>query len=244
MSTPILQASGLVREYLDGERRLRVLTGVDLEVRKGEFISIAGQSGSGKSTLLHLLGALDRASAGEVRLNGQDYRKLSDRQLARLRSEQIGFVYQFHHLLPEFTALENVLMPGLIQQRPQAEVVRRAEELLRSVGLGERMTHRPAKLSGGEQQRVALARALQNNPAIVLADEPTGNLDSETSRNVLEFLIEMTAGQGRSLVMVTHDASIAAQADRCFLLRDGKLQGQEKISDPGTLPGKLDTPVR
>ncbi len=244
MSAPILQARGVVREYIDGERRLRVLDGVDLDVAEGEFISIAGQSGSGKSTLLHLLGALDRASAGEVRLKGQDYRKLSDRQLARLRSSQIGFVYQFHHLLPEFTALENVLMPGLIQRRPQADVVKHAEELLRSVGLAERMTHRPAKLSGGEQQRVALARALQNNPAVVLADEPTGNLDAETSRDVLKFLIEMTAGQGRSLVMVTHDASIARQADRCFLLKGGKLNESKSLEEAGTLGEKVPGSVR
>lgn len=241
MSQPTLEARGVAREYLDGERRLRVLDGVDMEVREGEFISIVGQSGSGKSTLLHLLGALDRASEGSVCMKGQDYAKMTDRQLARLRSDQIGFIYQFHHLLPEFTALENVLIPGMIQRRPQPDVVRRAEELLRSVGLEDRMTHRPTRLSGGEQQRVALARALQNNPAVVLADEPTGNLDAETSRDVLEFLIKMTTGQGRSLVMVTHDASIAARADRCLALTRGRLdQAKDPRAAAGTLSGKLD----
>jgi len=220
---PILIAKGVQKEYLDGERRLTVLTGVDISISGGEFVSIIGQSGSGKSTLMHILGALDRQSAGTVSLGGQDYAKMSDRQLARLRSRQIGFVYQFHHLLPEFTALENVMMPGMISGEPTAEAAGRAEEMLRRVGLGQRLDHRPAKLSGGEQQRVALARALINNPTLVLADEPTGNLDTKTSAEVLEFMISITSAAGKSLVMVTHDEAIAKRADRQFTLTAGQL---------------------
>ncbi len=214
----LLRAEGVAKEYIDGERKLTVLSGVDLEVHEGEFISIVGQSGSGKSTLLHILGALDRSTAGTVKLNDMDYAKLSDSQLARLRSTKVGFVYQFHHLLPEFTALENVMLPGMIARGSQADVIARAEDLLRKVGLGERLTHRPTKLSGGEQQRVALARALLNSPSVILADEPTGNLDIKTSTEVLDFLISITVEEGRSLVMVTHDQEIASRADRCFRL--------------------------
>ena len=227
-SKAVLTATGLMKEYIDGERKLRVLNGVDLQVMGGEFLSIIGQSGSGKSTLLHLLGALDRPTEGSVVLNGLDYASLSDRKLAALRSQEVGFIFQFHHLLPEFTALENVIMPGMIARRPQPDVVRRAEELLLRVGLKERMNHRPSKLSGGEQQRVAVARALLNNPTLVLADEPTGNLDAETSREVLELLIEITKGAGKSLVMVTHDLAIAAKADRALTLKQGRLvKGKE-----------------
>ena len=219
----LLRAEGVAKEYIDGERKLTVLSGVDLEVHEGEFISIVGQSGSGKSTLLHILGALDRSTAGTVKLNDMDYAKLSDAQLARLRSTKVGFVYQFHHLLPEFTALENVMLPGMIARGSQADVIARAEDLLRKVGLGERLTHRPTKLSGGEQQRVALARALLNSPSVILADEPTGNLDIKTSTEVLDFLISITVEEGRSLVMVTHDQEIASRADRCFRLQGGRL---------------------
>ncbi|CAN5463315.1 lipoprotein-releasing ABC transporter ATP-binding protein LolD [soil metagenome] len=225
-SPPILTARGVEKEYIDGERKLRVLGGVDMDVRPGEFISIVGQSGSGKSTLLHILGALDRASSGTVKLADSDYSKMTDRQLARLRSKQVGFVYQFHHLLPEFTALENVFMPGMIARNAQAEIVPKAEELLRRVGLGERLDHRPAKLSGGEQQRVAIARAIINNPLLILADEPTGNLDSTTSGEVLDFLIEVTRNAGKSLLMVTHDQAIADRADQSFHLVGGMLRSR------------------
>jgi lipoprotein-releasing system ATP-binding protein len=215
-------AKGVRKEFVDGERRLTVLAGVDLTIAEGEFVSIVGQSGSGKSTLLHLLGALDRPSSGTVVLAGQDVATQSDRALARLRSRHIGFVYQFHHLLPEFTALENVLMPGLIAGTAQKNALERATHLLEKVGLSERLHHRPSKLSGGEQQRVAIARALLNDPMVILADEPTGNLDAKTAGEVLDFLLSMTARAGKSLVMVTHDVEIAARANRTFHLRNGK----------------------
>ncbi|MCC5875780.1 MAG: ABC transporter ATP-binding protein, partial [Candidatus Sumerlaeia bacterium] len=217
------KAEGLVKEYIDGERKLTVLSGVSLHVNSGEFVSIVGQSGSGKSTLLHLLGALDRPTQGSVHLDGQDYSKLSERSLARLRSDRVGFIFQFHHLLPEFTALENVLIPGMIRRETRGAITDRAEEMLRQVGLGERMTHRPTKLSGGEQQRVALARALMNNPTVVLADEPTGNLDAKTAEETIEFMVNITSGAGRTLVLVTHDPIIAARADRVLRLEVGRL---------------------
>jgi lipoprotein-releasing system ATP-binding protein len=220
---PILIAKNITKEFIDGERRLRVLSGVNLEIHPGEFVSIIGQSGSGKSTLLHIIGALDKPTEGTVELLGQPYAQLSQKQLAAVRCRNVGFVYQFHHLLPEFTALENVLMPGLIDGRSQASAVERAMELLGKVGLAERLDHRPSKLSGGEQQRVAIARALLNDPAVVLADEPTGNLDTRTSGEVLQFLFDVTTGLGKSLVMVTHDNAIAARANRRFHLQDGVL---------------------
>jgi lipoprotein-releasing system ATP-binding protein len=219
----LLEAKGVCKDYIDGERRLTVLSGVDFTVRAGEFVSIIGQSGSGKSTLLHLLGALDRPTRGTVSLGGQDYARLNDRQLARMRAAQIGFIFQFHHLLHEFTALENALMPGLIAGTNHAGAESRAEELLRRVGLGERLTHRPSKLSGGEQQRVAMARALLNDPAIVLADEPTGNLDTQTAGEVLDFMLQITRDAGKALVLVTHDPAIAARADRVHRITAGRL---------------------
>lgn len=219
----LLEAKELGRVYIDGERRLAVLQDVSLKLHDGEFLSIVGHSGSGKSTLLHLLGALDKPTTGTVTLRDKSYAKLSDRDLARLRSTNIGFVFQFHHLLPEFTALENVMMPGMISGLTQGEIVGKAEGLLRSVGLGQRMDHRPTKLSGGEQQRVAIARALLNDPAVVLADEPTGNLDARTSGEVLEFLVGVTRDAGKSLVMVTHDLGIAAKADDSKTLKEGRL---------------------
>lgn len=219
----VLAGEKISKEYIDGPRRLRVLSGVDFTVDAGEFVSIVGQSGSGKSTLLHILGGLDRPTSGRVFLGENDYSALSDRALAHLRSRRIGFIYQFHHLLPEFTALENVVLPGLIARGTRGEVVHRAEGILRRVGLGERLHHRPSKLSGGEQQRVALARALLNDPLIVFADEPTGNLDNQTSAEALDYLIETTTQEGKALVMVTHDSSIAARADRRFQLANGKI---------------------
>lgn len=221
---PALSARGIKKDYIDGTRRLVVLAGVDIDIYPGEFVSIVGQSGSGKSTLLHILGALDRATEGTVQLGDQDYAHMSDRALATLRSKSIGFIYQFHHLLPEFTALENVLLPGLIRRGQRAEVVAKAESLLKRVGLAERLDHRPTKLSGGEQQRVALARALLNDPALVFADEPTGNLDARTAADALDVLIEITKGEGKSLAMVTHDERIAVRADRRFVLEGGKLK--------------------
>ncbi|MDX2175018.1 MAG: ABC transporter ATP-binding protein [Candidatus Sumerlaeia bacterium] len=219
----IVSARKIAKTYIDGERRLEVLRGVDLDIAAGECVAIIGRSGSGKSTLLHILGALDRATSGEVLFNGVDITRERESRLARLRAESVGFIYQFHHLLPEFSAVENVVLPGMILGKPQAELVRRAEELLRRVGLAERLHHRPAKLSGGERQRVALARALMNDPLLVLADEPTGDLDQTTGQEVLSFVLETTVASGRSLVLVTHDPAIAARADRRLLLVDGKL---------------------
>mgnify|MGYP000119329646 CR=1 FL=1 len=224
VKNPVLQVQGVSKDYIDGERKLRVLTDLDLIVDRAEFVAIIGQSGSGKSTLMHLIGALDRPTSGKVLLDGQNYATLSDRELARLRSRSIGFVYQFHHLLPEFTALENVLLPAMIARVAQAEAVRMAEELLSRVGLAQRLDHRPTKLSGGEQQRVAVVRAVINNPSLILADEPTGNLDTGTAADVLQFLIDITKGSGRTLVMVTHDPGIAKRADRVFKLESGRLK--------------------
>ncbi len=221
----VLSAQGVCKDYVDGDRRLTVLTDVGLDVKSGEFVAIVGASGSGKSTLLHLLGALDRPTEGVVRLEEDDYSRLSDRDLDRIRSTRIGFVFQFHHLLPEFTALENVMMPGMIARAAPAGMVGRAAQLLGDVGLSERLDHRPSKLSGGEQQRVAIARALLNDPLLVLADEPTGNLDRATSGEVLTFLLSMTVERGKSLVMVTHEPEIAARAHRRLHLEGGRLAG-------------------
>lgn len=221
---PLLVGKGLSKVYRDGARQLQVLKGVDITVGRGEFVSIVGRSGSGKSTLLHLVGGLDRPTEGEIELEGRPLNTLSMRELARVRAEKIGFIYQFHHLLPEFTALENVIIPGMIMGRSTGYVIEKATGILENVGLGDRLHHRPSKLSGGEQQRVALARALMNDPQVVLADEPTGDLDQETGREVLEFVLAQSVAQGRSLVMVTHDPAIAARADRKFRLEAGRLR--------------------
>lgn len=224
---PVLEARNVARSYYDGTRVLQVLRDVNLQVQRGEAVSIVGASGAGKSTLLHLLGALDRATSGTILLNGADISKLNGVQLAELRNTSIGFVFQFHHLLAEFTALENVIMPGLILREEVSQLRRRAIDMLESLGLGDRLTHRPAKLSGGEQQRVSLARALINNPLLILADEPTGNLDVESAGTVIDLLWEKTKASGRSLVIVTHEPEIAHRADRCLRLRDGKLIPEE-----------------
>jgi len=214
----------LTKIYHDGERILEVLRGVDLTVNRGEAVAVIGASGAGKSTLLHILGALDRPSSGEIELDGEAYAGFNDAALAALRARRVGFIYQFHHLLPEFSALENVFVPGLIARTPFAEMMARARGLLNDVGLGERMSHRPSRLSGGEQQRVALARALMNNPDLVLADEPTGDLDPDTGQAVIDVIWNQTVGQGRSFLIVTHDHSIARRANRVFRLLHGKLQ--------------------
>ena len=220
----LLSVRGVVKTYHDGDRILEVLRGIDLTLKRGETAAIIGSSGAGKSTLLHILGALDLPSAGEIELMGRNFAKLSERSLAELRARSVGFIYQFHHLLPEFSALENVLAPGLILRTPYAKMLERAAQLLDSAGLKDRIHHRPARLSGGEQQRVALARALMNNPDLVLADEPTGNLDQETGRMVMDLIWDQTAGQGRSLIIVTHDPAIARRAHRVFKLDQGRLK--------------------
>ncbi len=220
---PLLEARNVRKTYRDGERTLEVLRGASLTLGRGEYVSIVGQSGSGKSTLLHLLGALDKATEGEISLEGQPYASLSNSRLNRVRMEKVGFIYQFHHLLPEFNALENTFLPGMIGRRSTAALIERARDLLTRMGLGERLEHRPSRLSGGEQQRVALARALMNDPLVILADEPTGDLDQKTGQEVMDFVLSETVGQGKSLVIVTHDPAIAARASRSYRLESGQL---------------------
>jgi lipoprotein-releasing system ATP-binding protein len=220
----MLTAIGLRKVYVGGDGQpIEVLTDVNLEVRRGEFVAIVGESGTGKSTLLHLLGALDGPTSGEIRLDGQSYGESTPSELAGVRNRKIGFVFQFHHLLREFTARENVAMPLLIAGVPESDALRRAEELLTTVGLGPRLSHRPTQLSGGEQQRVALARALATDPLVVLADEPSGNLDHRNSERLHDLLGGMARDLETALVIVTHNRLLAARADRVLTLEDGRL---------------------
>lgn len=203
---------------------LEVLKGVSLEVRRGEVVSIVGASGAGKTTLLQIMGTLSRPDAGRVEIDGTDAFSLGDKDLSRFRNERIGFVFQFHHLLPEFTALENVCLPGLIGRRPRAEVERRAADLLDMMGLSARCGHKPGQLSGGEQQRVAIARALINSPAVLLADEPSGNLDSQNRDEIHRLFFELRARLGQTVVIVTHDEGLAGMADRKITMCDGTIR--------------------
>jgi lipoprotein-releasing system ATP-binding protein len=222
-SLPV-EARGVRRIFVMGDgSELQVLRGVDLAVEKGEAVSIVGASGVGKSTLLHLLGALDRPTAGEIRLGGVSLEGLGPRELARIRNRYVGFVFQFHHLLREFTALENVMMPPLIDGRRRREAEERARNLLQAVGLEKRLGHKPWQLSGGEQQRVAVARALANDPVVLLADEPSGNLDDHTSEGLHDLLFELKQERELSLVLVTHNRELASRADRCLVLVEGRL---------------------
>ncbi|MEP7227643.1 MAG: ABC transporter ATP-binding protein [Gemmatimonadales bacterium] len=222
--TAILEAQGLRKVYRGGDGNpIEVLSGVDLMVSRGEFVAIVGASGSGKSTLLHLLGALDSPSAGSVRLGGQSYGDETPENLAAIRNRKLGFVFQFHHLLREFTALENVMMPLLIAGEDDAKARSRAEELLAEVGLAGRMSHRPSQLSGGEQQRAAVARALIADPLVVLADEPSGNLDNANSDRLHGLFAHLSREFETALVVVTHNRSLAARADRVLSLEDGRL---------------------
>ncbi len=220
---PIVRIEEVWKEFPTAAEPLKVLRGVDLEVAAGEIVTIVGASGSGKSTLLNIIGALDRPTSGTVRVAGRDLNTLWDEALAELRSRHMGFVFQFHHLLPEFSAHENVAMPALIAGIAREEAMERALELLGSVGLAERADYQPAKLSGGEQQRVAVARALSNNPGLLLADEPSGNLDSVTSESLHELLWELNELEGQTLILVTHNQDLASRSTRVLELADGRL---------------------
>lgn len=232
-----LEARGVEKAFTLGDgRRLPILRGVDMEVLPGEAVAVVGQSGSGKSTLLHILGALDRPTAGTVRLSGEAVEGLGRDELARLRNRRVGFVFQFHHLLREFTAVENAAMPALVAGVAPSEARDRAEGLLRAVGLASRLDHKPWQLSGGEQQRVAVARALVNAPPLLLADEPTGNLDAETSEGLHDLFFRIREERGLALVLVTHNRELAERADRILLLRGGVLDREDAGAAPAGRP--------
>lgn len=230
----VLEARAVGRSFVQGPSTLEVLQGVALTVHAAERLAIIGASGSGKTTLLQILGGLDRPTQGQVLIDGRDIHALTEKERAMLRNRTLGFVYQFHHLLPEFSALENVAMPLLVRRTKVAEARARAQELLERVGLGGRLTHRPHQLSGGERQRAAVARALVTEPKIVLADEPTGNLDGANAEAVFELMLELNRERGTSLIVVTHDARLAARMDRIYELRSGRLREQGRATAPGS----------
>lgn len=219
----MIRVTNLHKTFAMGESALAVLQGINLEIQRGELVSIVGASGAGKSTLLHIIGTLDRPTKGTVHFDGQDLFQLPEAAQADFRNRRIGFVFQFHHLLPEFTALENACMPALIQRRSQGEVESEAVSLLKDVGLGDRLHHKPGELSGGEQQRVAVARALMQKPDLVLADEPTGNLDTHTGEALFALLRDLNKARGTTFVIVTHNDKLSAQSDRIIHMQDGQI---------------------
>jgi lipoprotein-releasing system ATP-binding protein len=222
----VLVCRSIVRQFREGDSMLEVLSGVDLTVQESERLAIVGASGSGKTTLLQIMGGLDDPTSGEVLVNGQSIANIDEKEKSALRNQFIGFVYQFHHLLPEFTAQENVAMPLLIRRLKKDDAMKQAAELLGRVGLGERLDHKPGELSGGERQRAAVARALITRPKLVLADEPTGNLDAGNGQHVLKLMLELNRELNTSLVIVTHDHGIAGQMDRVLVLEDGRLHSE------------------
>jgi lipoprotein-releasing system ATP-binding protein len=230
LATAALELAGVKRIFRQAGVELAVLNGIDLVLRPGELVALVGPSGAGKSTLLHVAGLLERPSGGEVRIDGKECGALSDDRRTQLRRSTLGFVYQFHHLLPEFSALENVMIPQMIAGVARGAARDKATELLRRVGLGERLGHRPARLSGGEQQRVAIMRALANDPRVLLADEPTGNLDHATAEGVMATLIEVTRATGLAALIATHNLDLAHRLDRIVALEDGRLREIESVA--------------
>jgi putative ABC transport system ATP-binding protein len=229
----LVRTEALTKTYGDTRQPVRAVQGVNLLVDEGEFLAVMGPSGSGKSTLLYMLGGLERPTSGKVLLRDKDLNTLNDDALSQLRRTQMGFVFQFYNLIPVLTAIENVAMPLILDGLPRAQALKRAEDALIRVGLSERSTHRPAELSGGEQQRVALARALVNNPALILGDEPTGNLDSRASDEIVQLLRRATDDWGRTVILVTHDPHIAAHADRIIFLKDGQIVDENRLKGHG-----------
>ena len=228
MSNPLVVAQNVKKSFQHMGRTLEVLRGIELTITEGEVVAIVGQSGAGKSTFLHCVGTLDVVTSGSLRVAGEELTMMSSSRLAELRNRTIGFVFQFHHLLPEFNALENVIMPGLIQGRPKREMEPRGRALLEEVGLKDRLSHRPGELSGGEQQRVALARALVLEPKLLLADEPTGNLDSATSAQIHELFFSINKQRGTTIVVVTHNLALAQSMPRVITLKDGVVERDER----------------
>ncbi|OAM33721.1 lipoprotein releasing system, ATP-binding protein [Eikenella sp. NML96-A-049] len=230
----VIQCQNVGKTYDDGSLKVEVLRNIDFQVASGEGIGIIGASGSGKSTLLHILGGLDKPTSGEVKIQGQGLNSLSQVAIGRLRNRHLGFVYQFHHLLPEFSALENVMMPLLVARKSRAEAQAAAAEILEKVGLGSRKTHRPGELSGGERQRAAIARALVTKPDCLLADEPTGNLDRKNATHALEMMLELKHELGTALIVVTHDEQLAKRFDRVLTMDDGSLRAEsiQQLSKP------------
>jgi lipoprotein-releasing system ATP-binding protein len=227
MSEPVLQTIGLTRDFRQGEETIHVLRGVDLSVAPGEIVALLGPSGSGKSTLLQAVGLLEGGFGGSIRIAGEEVSKLDNDRRTQVRRDRIGFVYQFHHLLPDFNAAENVVLPQLIRDVEPGAAHERAEALLGALGLGHRLTHRPSQLSGGEQQRVAVARALANQPALVLADEPTGNLDEATADKVFDEFLRLVRGEGSAALVATHNERLAKRMDRVLRLHEGRLEQGE-----------------